>query len=207
MMNKSELSGIALRKYAQMGFWHNEFVKRVIMQTDYSNILNYNLQNEDSIKNDIALLKQLAKDYGGLFVDLWTDKELQNYHEFLTDSEYERLQQRLFPDDMIQELLDLVNAAKAQCAAGHVPPKPSGDISDLMQLCEVIRVRKALDNYEFKPARSEPAVPSEAACDVETSPQPDKLPAISVRKPKRHGINVTNTKMRYTRAYTNYDGT
>lgn len=140
--NKRDLCGFALRKYIELGFWHNRIVQAILQSTDYSHILKYDLQNENEIKMEIDTLRGLADCYNGMYVDLLTVGELRNFDNYLTDTEMQKCNERLFPESVGNELLEIANRDYRNTNAGY-----NSLVGELMDIARQAKTRKDLENY------------------------------------------------------------
>ena len=116
-MNKKELSKLALKLYAEKGYWHSVFVKYLMTGASIDTLLAYNLQEAEHIKEDIAQLRELVSNADCMFVDLFSDKQLVDMTCYLPDGEKEERDRRLetyfresLPKDMYDTIIALVDS-------------------------------------------------------------------------------------------------
>lgn len=144
---RQNLSGLALRGYAQKSFWHNEMVKRLMTNQDYSQLLKYDLGNSESIKEDVPMLRNLISDFAGHYCDLFTVPELLKQIDYLPESEYQYKQSRIdeyFKGNAVyQELSELVEKAKR---GEFQEPEPGSFVP--VEILELLDLAKLKAGYE-----------------------------------------------------------
>lgn len=147
---RQNLSGLALRGYAQKSFWHNEMVKRLMTNGDYSQLLKYNLGNSESVKEDVPMLRNLISDFAGHYCDLFTVPELLKQIDYLPESEYQYKQSRIdeyFKDNSVyQELKDLLEKVQR----GELPePEPGSFVPvEIMELLDLAKLKSGYPTSE-----------------------------------------------------------
>jgi hypothetical protein len=163
-MNKQDLAKLALRLYADKGFWHCDLVQRIIAKTDYWQILKYELGNENTIKNDTAMLQDLAQTYGGLFTDLFSIDEIIQRHIFIPESERPVYNERYNAAMETRLGSDLYNfiIAIVECKVDI----PSFFNTELKEICSLARYKFALEHN----------LPLDCV-DCETLPDSEPLPS------------------------------
>lgn len=167
-MNKSELAQLALRLYCDKGFWHNELARRIVTKGDYSQVLRYELGNEDTIKSDVETLQELAQTYGGLYIDLFALDEIAKNHIFIPvserpvyDARYDAAMRQRLGDDLYQFVIDIVECRVAV---------PDFFPTELQELCDLARLKWRLEHNKGEPVDYAPSEPVDLEADNEFEP-------------------------------------
>lgn len=106
-MENNELCKIALRLYLNKGFWQQKLVEYILTGQNLGNIERF-LPCE--VKKDTPTIQGLAKNYGGLYVDLFSNSEIQAMrHNFLPDREHRRIAERLSNPVLVNECLQIAS--------------------------------------------------------------------------------------------------
>lgn len=202
-MDKSELAQLALRLYCDKGFWHNELARRIITKGDYSQVLRYELGNENTIKNDVETLRELTQTYGGLYIDLYSLEEIERDHIFVPISErsvynarYDAAMRQRLGDSLYEFITAIV-----ECRL----PIPSFFDTDLKELCSLSRYKYAMehnldlaliDNETSEEPLPEFSEPFDLSTDDGQEPVTEQDTPFILSP-----LNEPNTGIRYTRAY------
>lgn len=208
---KSNLAGLALRKYAEKSYWCNQVVKCLMTGMDYSLVMKYDLGSFEHVKTDIPMLKSLISDFGGMYIDLFTARELLEQTDYLPQPEYNLRQARIDAylqqtlGDELYTLLDALVTGKIHPDDIPGMPVEIKEQVDLARLkysllnCDRLPTSEPLTSFEDdtmldlvtsedEPGNDEPAI--EPAKPILTQVHTHSKPVNAANEPKPQGLQI-----------------
>lgn len=203
-----KLSAIALRKYTEKGYFQNSLVLSILCGSKFDAPIGCFSEYE----KDAATLRKLASDFGGSWVDLWTDEELTQQTCYLPEPENGKRQARIdafYKSQLGEDLYNFFVGMIESKAA--IPDWLPVDLAEVVQLSrEKYRLYHGQDvnlapDLEELPVDLDPlgdVDPIGGQVDPPEDPPPAK-PKLRVRKTKPKIAEVEKSKFpKYTPAWT-----
>lgn len=203
---KSNLAGLALRKYAEKSYFHNSLVVSLMCNDQI------HLKADDPLRQDIPTLQALIADFNAHYCDLWTPHELARQICYLPQDERTLREKRI--EDLQIEILGQDGYDYLQAIITCQIPIPENFPIELKEKASLCRLRYALDNgldlsivdkESYTDSEPLPQFEDESSLDLlpfeEPEPVIEPLPVIPTNsKPEDHTVKPKQS-LQLRRAY------